>query len=75
MALTRCEACGRPQGLKQNYNHFHRLASTVGSDILCGAAACARPGCLWLTDEEQRQYLSGQRSFRISSRSLEVQVA
>jgi hypothetical protein len=75
MALARCEQCGRPQGLKQDYNYFHKLAYSANGSVLCGSPGCARPSCLWLTDEEERQYLSGHRSFRISNRSLAVQVA
>lgn len=75
MALARCEDCGRPQGLKQSYNHFHKLAFSVNSSVLCGSPSCARPGCLWLTDEEEQHYLRGHRSFRISNRSLAVEVA
>jgi hypothetical protein len=74
MALARCEHCGRPQGLKQDYNYFHELAYSANSRVLCGSTGCARPSCLWLTDEEERQYLSGHRNFRISNRSLAVQV-
>jgi hypothetical protein len=75
MALARCQTCGSPKGLKQNYPHFHTLAHSGNIDILCGSPTCARPGCLWLTDEEQLQYLHGQRSFRMSNRTMEVPVA
>lgn len=74
MALARCKTCGSPQGLKHDYPHFHALVRSVNRTILCGAPTCAHPGYLWLTDEEQRQYLCGQRSFQISNRSQEVQV-
>jgi hypothetical protein len=74
VALARCESCGRPKGLKQDYAHFHSLASAVAKNILCGAPSCARPGSVWLTEEEEQQYLSGQRSFRISNYALDVRV-
>jgi len=74
MALARCKNCGRPQGLKQDYAHFHTPAQAASTNILCGSPSCARPGCIWLTDEEEQQYLCGQRSFRVSNRALSVQV-
>jgi hypothetical protein len=74
MALARCQTCGSPEGLKQKYPHSHPLAETVSIDILCGAPTCACPAFIWLTDEEQRQYLHGQRSFRISNRAVEIHV-
>jgi hypothetical protein len=75
MALARCESCGSPKGLKQNYTHFHNLASSENRTIVCGSRSCAHHGCMWLTDEEQRQYLYGQRVFHTSNRSRLVQVA
>jgi hypothetical protein len=61
MAFARCETCGAPQRLKNNYLHFHTLLYSVNIKILCGARCCARRGFIWLTDEEERQYLDGQR--------------
>ncbi len=72
MALARCQACGSPQGLKQNYPHFHLLAHSVSFDVLCGSPNCARRAFIWLTDEEERLYLRGQRSFPVSNRAVEV---
>ena len=65
MASARCEKCGHPQGLKLNYTHFHTPVPSVSSSILCGAPTCNRPAYIWLTDEEQQQYLRGVRNFRI----------
>jgi hypothetical protein len=73
MALARCESCGRPKGMKRDYAHFHTLARSVAS-LLCGAPTCTRPGSVWLTEEEEHQYLRGQRSFRVSNHSTEVWV-
>jgi hypothetical protein len=75
MALARCGTCGQPKGLKQNYSHFHTSVPPASNRVLCGAPACVGPAHIWLTDEEELQYLSGQRSFRISSHALSVQVA
>jgi hypothetical protein len=75
MALARCESCGTPQRLKYNYPHFHSFLNSVNIKILCGARSCAHVGVsIWLTDEEERQYLDGQRDFRIPTRALEVHV-
>jgi hypothetical protein len=62
MAAARCETCGPPEGLKLDYTHLH---TPVGSSILCGAPTCNRPAYVWLTDEEEQQYLRGVRNFRI----------
>jgi hypothetical protein len=74
MALARCESCGCPRGLKQDYVYFHAAASPLSRNVLCGSPTCARPASLWLTDEEEQQYLGGQRIFRVSNRNPDVQV-
>jgi len=74
MALSRCPTCGSPQGLKHNYPHFHAQVPSDSRSILCGAPTCVRLGYLWLTDEEEEQYLAGQRAFPLSNRGLEVHV-
>jgi hypothetical protein len=74
MALARCTTCGGPQGLKRNYTHFHVPVSSETNNVLCGSPNCARRASIWLTDEEERQYSCGERSFRIPSRALQVQV-
>jgi hypothetical protein len=74
MALARCEICGGPQGLKQNYSHFHTPASAVSDNVLCGSPSCARRGFLWLTDEEEQRYIRGERRFRVATRGLDVEV-
>jgi hypothetical protein len=42
------------------------------SGILCGAASCAAPAYIWLTDEEEQQYLKGQRSFQLANHAKHV---
>jgi hypothetical protein len=74
MALARCETCGSPRGLKHNYTHVHNLVASVNSSILCGVPTCVRPACIWLTDEEEQQYVYGQRSFQFSNHALHAQV-
>jgi hypothetical protein len=74
MALGRCQLCGPPRGLKHNYTHGHNPVASVNSRILCGAPNCVRSVCIWLTDEEEQQYLNGQRSFQCSNHGGHVQV-
>jgi len=74
MALARCETCGAPQGLKNNYPYVHNLVASVRGSILCCAPKCVRSACIWLTDEEQQQYLKGLRSFPCSNRAVQVEV-
>src|SRR5690349_6215188 len=74
MASARCETCGGPQGLKQNYTHPHDQIPLPNKHILCGGPNCARLALIWLTDEEEQQYLQGVRVFRVLSRTLEAQV-
>ena len=71
MALARCETCGPPERLAHSYPHVH--TPVAPSSIPCGAPTCVRPAFVWLTDEEQQQYLSGQRIFRLN-RAVSVQV-
>jgi hypothetical protein len=75
MALARCQTCGSPRGLKHTYPHFHGLGDFVRIDILCGAPTCVRRALIWLTDEEERKYVHGQRLFRILNRGIEVLLA
>jgi hypothetical protein len=75
MALARCLTCGSPEGLKSTYPHFHTLPSSpVNIKVLCGSRDCARHGFIWLTKQEEQQYLHGQRDFRIPNRALDVHV-
>ena len=74
MALVRCESCGLPRGLKRSYQHSHTVVPALNRSIICGSPGCVRPGSLWLTDEEQREYLSGRRSFGTANRNLAVTV-
>jgi len=74
MAIARCEICASPKGLKHSYNHAHVLDISGNERILCGTPSCIRVGGIWLTDEEERQYGSGRRSFRLSYRAGGVNV-
>jgi hypothetical protein len=70
MATARCETCGPPQGLKYNYPHMHTLVPP--SSIFCGATACTRHACAWLTDAEEEEYLRGERKFRLLGYAIDV---
>ena len=75
MASARCETCGSPKGLKQNYTHSHdQILSPPDKGFLCGAQNCTRPALIWLTDEEEQRYLQGVRLFRLSNRAVEARV-
>ena len=67
MALARCVTCGRPQGLKLNYTHSHEQISLSANYVArCGAKGCTRLAMIWLTDDEEKQYVQGIRDFRIA---------
>ena len=74
MALARCDTCGSPRGMKQAYPHSHRPLSP-NNGVMCGAPTCIRPACIWLTNEEERAYTHGERTFRLGTRAAMVQVA
>ena len=64
MAVARCNQCGPPQGLKHDYSHRHTLDG--GNPVICAALNCSSlVSSIWLTDEEEQQYLLGNRSFTI----------
>lgn len=68
MALARCEQCGSPQGMKQDYPHVHPPTSFPNNRILCAATTCNKPAYLWLSDEEEKRYIEGERWFEIPSK-------
>jgi hypothetical protein len=66
MALARCLTCGHPQGLKLSYTHPHEQISLPAKRmVFCGATGCTRLATIWLTDDEEKQYVQGVRDFRI----------
>ena len=69
MAIARCESCGPPQNLKARYVHHHEPLGYPNSRVLCASATCSRPAYVWLTDEEEVQYLQNRRRlwFRIEA--------
>jgi len=72
MALARCESCGRPTKTRWDYPHPHVSIRR----LVCGNNLCTRPAhLLWLTDEEERWYVEGQRSFKVPRYPAEVPVA
>jgi len=72
MAVARCEICGRPMKTKWDYPHPHVLSGRV----MCGDNRCKRPANqVWLTDEEERCYGMGQRTFKVGGHPGEVPIA
>ena len=74
MALARCEKCGRPTGLR---NEYIRLAPAVGypdTGLLCGRPTCINPAIVWLTVAESNLYRNGHRLFALSTRAKEVRL-
>jgi hypothetical protein len=70
MALARCEKCGRPESKRLRYSQSHKLAFTK-SRIFCGTGNCTDLAIVcWLTDEEEREYVSGERRFAVPFRGL-----
>lgn len=68
MAVARCEKCGCPEGLKLSYVRSHKFVSDATSRIYCGATHCVQLALVcWLTDEEEQQYLGGERLFKMAS--------
>jgi hypothetical protein len=75
MALARCVTCGSPQGLKHNYTHPHdQISLPANHVVLCGASGCTQLAMIWLTDDEEQQYVRGVRAFRISHHAEEVRI-
>ena len=69
MALARCTSCGT-DGLRQNYTSSHTPVQE--KLILCGAPTCTSYALIWLTAEEQQQYASGLRLFRVRNGEAEI---
>jgi hypothetical protein len=75
MPLARCEKCGRPDRRTSPYATFHNPASDPNKAVVCGARGCEQPARIWLTTEEQKQYLSGRRVFAFATNSVKVRIA
>jgi hypothetical protein len=66
MALVRCEECGTPKGKKLSYTRSHKFVSDARIHVFCGTANCTQVARIcWLTDEEEQQYVCGERRFTI----------
>jgi hypothetical protein len=74
MAVARCERCGPPTETKHIYTHAHKLFPFPIVRMVCGKTGCSQPvSTIWLSDEEKKEYLCGQRFFKIARRG-EVRV-
>jgi hypothetical protein len=75
MAVARCEECGPPKRKRRTYVHAHKLSSPLTEKFLCAEPHCVRQvSIIWLTDEEEQEYLKGVRSFRLTGRAGTVEV-
>jgi hypothetical protein len=71
MAVARCEKCGSPKGKKQSYARSHKLVPDPKPRIFCGTGNCTQLALMcWLTDEEEQQYVGGERLFAIPFRGM-----
>lgn len=68
MAVSRCQDCGCPDGRRGNVYSTtpHFPTGHPNSGIVCGTGPCQNPGVLWLTVEEENEYLQGRRIFQIT---------
>jgi hypothetical protein len=71
MAILRCEKCGPPQGKMLSYASSRKLASDTSSRIFCATAKCTRLAFVcWLTHQEEREYVRGERLFKVPVRGI-----
>ena len=75
MAVARCAVCGQPTGKRRNYTQSRAPFYPSQFDVICPAPNCSRHAfIIWLTDEEEKEYLRGERIFRLPGRPGGVQV-
>jgi hypothetical protein len=74
MALIRCESCGKPARVRQNYAHPHPATTT--HRLFCGAPSCSRLAtyALLSDEEEEAAYRRGERRFRVQRYRVQVEV-
>lgn len=66
MALARCEECGRPSGLRNEYVLRAQVIGYPNAALLCGRPNCTKPAMVWLTVVESNLYRNGHRLFALS---------
>lgn len=74
MAIARCVKCGRPEPRSSPYVASHTAQPNGGNPIVCGAKGCEQPAMIWLTTEEQEQYLKGRRIFAFATNAAKVRI-
>jgi hypothetical protein len=75
MALCRCkELHSRPKGYKLEYVSAKEPIGFPKSSSICGRGKCDKPGLIWLTTEEEKEYQNGVRIFTYASAVSKVQV-
>jgi hypothetical protein len=73
MALVRCEECR----VRRNSKKYIKTVEPVGypdTALICGTVGCSKPGLVWLTDDESKEYKSGQRIFAPQSSTAKFKV-
>lgn len=75
MALCRCkELHSIPKGYKLEYVSAKEPIGFPKSSSICGRGKCDKPGLIWLTTEEEKEYQNGVRIFKYASAVSKVQV-
>ncbi len=64
MFIARCQSCGQPAGVRNNYARSVRPVAYPNEAVLCSTAGCFKPALLCLNEEYSRAYQRGERIFR-----------
>jgi len=75
MALVRCEACGRPKGIKRVYICAVAPVGYPETAAVCGRARCDHPGMVWLDASEKADYDRGQRVFLVPNAAIKIRAS
>lgn len=74
MSLARCKRCGQPEGRKHSYALSVLPAGYPDTAAICGTVGCEEPAIIWLNQDEQKEYDTGQRVFGINTNTMKVRV-
>lgn len=77
MATVRCLACGKPTIAVKPPGYADKPHLPVGhpkSGLVCGKPDCENDGVVWLKRDEEKQYASGERVFRIHTQTAKIRV-
>lgn len=73
MALCRCLP-HRPYGRVHHYRYYCEPLCYPDTSSICGIQGCFQPGFIWLTEEENIQFLAGTRIFKYPNDASKVAV-